>query len=163
MSVSMTTSQVAVILGVRPETVRQYVEDGKLLASKDSRFGRLQVSAASLAQFIREQQLLGKTLYTSNEITTAVLEKASRTIVFVIVDAACGDEDVDFDQKALFELAWSILFTRFIPEWDGVGKKYRRIVLHAVEGTRGNQLFAGLELAFQLYDLRVKELEKILA
>ncbi|KKS44124.1 MAG: hypothetical protein UV05_C0011G0015 [candidate division CPR1 bacterium GW2011_GWA2_42_17] len=162
MSVSMTTSQVAVVLGVRSETIRRYVEDGKLLASKDPMSGRLQVSAASLAQFICEQQLLGKTLYTSNEITTAVLEKASRTLVFIIVDAAC-EESFDFDQKALFELAWSILSTRFIPEWDGVGKKYRRIVLHAVEGTRGNQLFAGLELAFQLYDLRVKEQERVLA
>lgn len=163
MSVSMTTSQIAVILGVRPETVRKYIRDGKLLALKDLISGQLEVSVASLAQFIKEQQLLGEVVFAGSDLTTRKLSQVERDFTLLVALIASGLEESELsDQTRIFELAWFILSTRFIPEWAMVGKKARGTVLRLVERVSGNPKFGALELAFLLYESLWKEQEKIL-
>lgn len=159
--IGLDTNQVAVILGVRPETVREYVRTGRLKAKKGV-FGRLSILVASLTQFIQEQQSLGSVDFTKNKITLSELEKTIQAINFLVLDTALSFEG-EVNQGELFRLTWLILSTKFIPEWEAVGKKYRSQLSKVRDGVRGNPIFGGLELAFQLYDLRVKKEERILA
>lgn len=161
MSVSLTTNQVAVILGVQPETVRRYIRDGKLSALRDLFSCRLGISVAALVQFILEQQPLGQTVFAKNEITEERLKKAARRFALTVVDLARGESSGEAEQDNLFELSWLILSTRFVPEWEGVGKKYRGVILQTAKRARENSLFDGLGAAFQLYELLLKEQEKI--
>lgn len=162
MSVTMTTDQAAIILGVRPETVRRYVRVGNLIATKD--MGRLGITVTSLAQFIQEQRLLGETVFTGSDLTTRKLSLAERDFTLFVASIASGLEESElFDQTRMFELAWFILSTRFIPEWEMVGKKARGTVLRLVERLIGNPKFGELELAFLLYESLLREQEKITA
>lgn len=152
-----TARQLSIILGVTPETVREYIRTGKLLAQKVS--GLWYINCASLAQFLEEQEILGLSPFEGDSMTERKLERLQEEFLALVL--SIGEEPEQSSQERLFEVAWQILSTRFIPEYEQLGATARGMVEQWVEKVGANEKFLCLFLAWEFYKVLRRKVDKI--
>lgn len=154
-----TIRQFSVIFAVTPETVREYIRTGRLLAQKVS--GLWYVNSASLAQFLKEQEISGLSPFKGDSMTERKLEKLQEEFLALILWV--GQDPESNAQERLFEVAWQILSTRFIPEYEQLGASARGTVEHWVEKVGAGDNFLSLFLAWEFYKVLRRKVDKITA
>lgn len=145
--IKLSTEQAAIILGVRVETVRRYVRKGYLKAKKE-RNGRISLTLSSFIQFLKEQELL-KTLFVPTKATEIKMFNYSAQMIALVMDIF--EEPTEGKQLQLFEVAWSILSTKFMPEYNLVYKPARSAVWALMRDCWGDEKFKFLALVEKLY------------